>query len=231
MLGTPELADDRQGYWPLARLTLSRPDWAGGTRQAGQARPLRARPGRPSQPDVGQKGPRRENEATWNERWSRGWNWRAEDARTKRLGMRGRDHELDTEAITNLKLDRTGELRRSKVRRPLRFSTRMRLGFDSLRPATPAAFKCDSDDSERARGEEAAARATTSQAKTCPASSSTSYHPHISGTKHALQQIEINCGVAYGALREIKPMYTYIDHSSTRFIHKGRAAICQGGYV
>ena len=37
------------GYWRLARLTSPRQDWTWGTqaRQAGQARPLRARPGRP----------------------------------------------------------------------------------------------------------------------------------------------------------------------------------------
>ena len=67
-------------------------------------------------------------------------------------------------------------------------STRMRLGsYDRLRSRSPprrgrpAALgptrsrvarnerTCDSDDSERAGGEEAAARATTSKAKTCPA--------------------------------------------------------------
>ena len=40
-----------------------------------------------------------------------------------------------------------------------------------------AEFKCDSDDSDRAGGEEAAARATTSQAKMFPANRHTSYHP------------------------------------------------------
>ena len=42
---------------------------------------------------------------------------RAEDARTKRLGTRG-DHKIETEAITNLKIDRRGKLRSGKVRRP-----------------------------------------------------------------------------------------------------------------
>ena len=109
--------------WRLARLMLSRPDWAGGTRHAGQARPLRSRADRAatSRPD---RGPR------------------AEVAKTRRHGTRG-DYELETEAITNLKLDRRrrgklrhgqvleteaianlkldlrGKLRRGKVRRPL----------------------------------------------------------------------------------------------------------------
>ena len=40
---------------------------------------------------------------------------------------------------------------------------------------------CESDGSKRAGGKEAAARATTSQAKTCSANSPTSYHhPHAS---------------------------------------------------
>ena len=42
---------------------------------------------------------------------------------------------------------------------------------------------CDSDDSERAGGEEAAARATTSQAKTSPANSPSYHHPHAADVK------------------------------------------------
>ena len=54
----------------------------------------------------------------------------------------------------------------------------MRLGYDGLRPATArptVAFKFDSDESERAGEEEAAANATISQARTCSANRPTSY--------------------------------------------------------
>ena len=43
----------------------------------------------------------------------------------------------------------------------------------------PAAFKFDSDESERGGGEEAAARATTSQARTCPTNRPISYPPPL----------------------------------------------------
>ena len=45
------------------------------------------------------------------------------------------------------------------------------------RRGRPAAFKFDSDELERAGGEEAAARATTYQARTCPANRPTSSNP------------------------------------------------------
>ena len=128
----------RHGYWRLERLTLAlsksarRPSKVA-TSEVRQTRtaPTRRRANGPNTwewsdsereaiTNLNLTCRRRENEATRNER-----------------PRHGGDHELESEALMNLKLDRNGRWH-DKDRRPLRLSwaTRMWLGYDGLRPAT-----------------------------------------------------------------------------------------------
>ena len=132
-----------QGHWRLAQLTLS--NLASGPSKAATAQgPHHARLShKPTGRSLRANGPKTQE-----------WSDSEREAITNlKLKCRRRENEWTRDErprsricqwswlggnlmITNLKLDRRGKLRRGKIRRQLRLSTRMRLGYDGLRLAT-----------------------------------------------------------------------------------------------